>query len=141
MRIVYRFEGPPGANGVAPYVSEGRAINAAKMTFRNRCRGPGDLLKVFRKTTDGEVFIGHVEYDPRERVVLWYPSGQETKRTAAMSDGTLKRIRLVYAQAERRQRPEYSPLPKWETLSIEVREAIIHVYRQGRLDALREKKS
>ena len=57
-----------------------------------------------------------------------------------MSDDTLKRIRQVYAQAEREQRPEYSPLPKWETLSIEVHE-VIHVYHQGRLDALREKKS
>jgi hypothetical protein len=76
MRADYRFEGPPGANGVAPYLSEGRAINAAKIALRNRWRGPGDLVKVFRKTQEGEVFIGYAQYDPRDRVALWYPSGQ-----------------------------------------------------------------
>jgi hypothetical protein len=28
------------------------------------------------------------------------------------------------------------PLPAWETLSIEMREAIVHVYYRGRLDAI-----
>ena len=32
------------------------------------------------------------------------------------------------------------PLPKWETLPIQVREAIVNVYLAGRLDALSEKK-
>jgi len=38
--------------------------------LRNRWRGPGDLVKVFRCTQDGETFIGHAEFDSRERVVL-----------------------------------------------------------------------
>ena len=37
--------------------------------------------------------------------------------------------------------PNYGPLPKWETLPIQMREAIIHVYLAGRLDALTEMKS
>ena len=75
MPTQYRFEGPSGAYGTAPYVSDGLAINAAKVTLRNCRRGPGDLVKVFRLSKKGETFIGHAQYDPRERVVLWYPSG------------------------------------------------------------------
>ena len=43
--------------------------------FRNHWREPGDLVKVFQRTQAGEEFIGHAEFDPRERIVLWYPSG------------------------------------------------------------------
>ena len=74
MRIDYRFEGPPGTNLDSQYVSEGRAIRAAKVILRNRWRGPDDLVKIFRKTPDGELFIGHVQFDPRTRELLWYPS-------------------------------------------------------------------
>jgi hypothetical protein len=52
----------------------------------------------------------------------------------------LERIQGVYAAAETEQ-PQplrYDPLPKWETLPIQLREAIIHVYLAGRLDALNE---
>jgi len=35
---------------------------------------------------------------------------------------------------------DYDPLAKWETLPVQVREAIIHVYLIGRLDALSEMK-
>ena len=58
-----------------------------------------------------------------------------------MSDERLKRIQEAYAQAESEQPAEYDPLPKWETLPIQLREAIIHVYLAGRLDALSEWKS
>jgi hypothetical protein len=75
MPTEYRFTGPPGANGTAPYVSDGRAISATKVTLRNHRRGPRDLVKVFRLSEEGETFIGHAQYDQRERVVLWYPSG------------------------------------------------------------------
>ena len=70
----YRFEGPPGTNSVMPHVSDGRAIKAAKIILRNRC-GPGDLVKVFRRTENGEVFIGHATYNRIRGVALWYPSG------------------------------------------------------------------
>jgi len=58
-----------------------------------------------------------------------------------MSDDRLKRIQEAYAEAESAQTAEYGPLPKWETLPIQLREAIIHVYLAGRLDALSEWKS
>jgi hypothetical protein len=58
-----------------------------------------------------------------------------------VSDKRLKRIQTAYAEAESEQPAAYGPLPKWETLPIQVREAIIHVYLAGRLDALSEWKS
>ena len=58
-----------------------------------------------------------------------------------MSDERLKRIQEAYAGAESEQPAEYDPLPKWETLPIQMREAIIHVYLAARLDALSEWKS
>jgi len=58
-----------------------------------------------------------------------------------MSDERLNRIREAYAEAESEQPANYGPLPKWETLPIQMREAIIHVYLAGRLDALTEMKS
>jgi len=76
MSTEYRFEGPPGAGGAAFYASDGRAMSVAKVILRKRWRGSGDLVKVFRRTLDGEVFMGHAEYDSRKRVVLWYPSGK-----------------------------------------------------------------
>jgi hypothetical protein len=58
-----------------------------------------------------------------------------------MSDERLNRIREAYAEVESEQPANYGPLPKWETLPIQMREAIIHVYLAGRLDALTEMKS
>jgi len=58
-----------------------------------------------------------------------------------MSDERLNRIQEAYAEAESEQPATYDPLPKWETLPIQMREAIIHVYLAGRLDALNENKS
>jgi len=58
-----------------------------------------------------------------------------------MSDERLTRIREAYAEAESEQPANYDPLPKWETLPIQMREAIIHVYLVGRLDALSEMKN
>ena len=55
-----------------------------------------------------------------------------------MSSKALKRIRQAYYRAEREQPADYDPLPKWETLPIQVREAIIHVYHEARRDALSE---
>jgi len=56
-------------------------------------------------------------------------------------DGRLHKVREAWAEAGREQPPEYPPLPAWETLSKELREAIIHVYLAGRLDAPSEWKS
>ena len=39
----------------------------------------------------------------------------------------LERIQEAYAEAETEQPLQYDPLPKWETLPIELREEIIHV--------------
>jgi hypothetical protein len=58
-----------------------------------------------------------------------------------MSDERLIRIREAYAEAESERPRNYDPLPKWETLPIQMREAIIHVYLVGRLDALSEMKN
>jgi hypothetical protein len=57
-----------------------------------------------------------------------------------MADERIERIQRAYAEAETEQPAEYDPLPKWETLPIQVREAIVNVYLAGRLDALSEKK-
>jgi len=57
-----------------------------------------------------------------------------------MADARLRRIQEAYTEAESDQPAEYEPLPKWETLPIQVREAIINVYLAGRVDALSEMK-
>jgi hypothetical protein len=44
----------------------------------------------------------------------------------------LKAIRAAYYEAERVQPAEYPPLPSWQSLPIELREAFIHVYGAGR---------
>ena len=46
------------------------------------------------------------------------------------------KIRDAYEEAGREQPSEYPPLPAWEALSQELREAIIHVYYRGRFEAL-----
>ena len=46
------------------------------------------------------------------------------------------KIRDAYEEAGREQPSEYPPLPAWEALSQELREAIIHVYYRGRFDAM-----
>jgi hypothetical protein len=48
----------------------------------------------------------------------------------------LQKIRDAYDEAGREQPSQYPPLPAWETLSQELREAIIHVYYRGRIDAM-----
>jgi hypothetical protein len=57
-----------------------------------------------------------------------------------MSKERLKRLKHAYYQAERKHPADYDPLPKWETLPIQLREAITNVYLVGRLDALSETK-
>ena len=51
-------------------------------------------------------------------------------------DEALKKIREAYAQAGRDQPAEYPPLPAWEALSLELREAFISIYHRGRLDGI-----
>jgi hypothetical protein len=51
-------------------------------------------------------------------------------------DERLMKIRDAYEEAGREQPSEYPPLPAWEALSQELREAIIHVYYRGRFEAL-----
>jgi hypothetical protein len=79
MRIEYRFEGPPSANGVAPYVSERSSDQCCQDHVSQSVARPGDLLKVFRKTEDGEVFIGHLEHDTRERLCSGTPRDRRQK--------------------------------------------------------------
>ena len=47
-----------------------------------------------------------------------------------MTDNRLKRIREAYAEAESEQPSNYGPLPKWDTLPIQLREAIMSSRRQ-----------
>jgi hypothetical protein len=47
-------------------------------------------------------------------------------------------VRLAYEQARRKQPKHAQPLPDWDTLPIELREAFIYVYYLGRLDGVRE---
>ena len=49
---------------------------------------------------------------------------------------TLQKIREAYAQAGRDQPTEYPPLPAWENLSLELREAFISIYNRGRRDGI-----
>jgi hypothetical protein len=56
------------------------------------------------------------------------------------SDPTLKAIRAAYYEAGRVQPADYPPLPSWQSLPIELREAFIHVYHSGRAAALEEGK-
>jgi hypothetical protein len=50
-------------------------------------------------------------------------------------ESTLDKIKAAYAQAGKVQPREYKPLPPWDNLGIEMREAFSHVYGQGRRDA------
>jgi len=47
----------------------------------------------------------------------------------------LQKIRDAWAQAADEQPSEYPPLPEWDALPIEMREAIISVFIAGRIDA------
>ena len=51
-------------------------------------------------------------------------------------DETLQKIREAYTQAGRDQPAKYPPLPAWETLSPELREAFISIYNRGRRDGI-----
>jgi hypothetical protein len=53
-------------------------------------------------------------------------------------DETLKKIRAAYYEAARVQLTEYDPLPKWDALPIQLREALIHMWHVGREDSRRE---
>ena len=55
-------------------------------------------------------------------------------------DPTLKAIRAAYHEAGRVQPADYPPLPPWQRLLIELREAFIHVYGAGRAAAFEEGK-
>ena len=46
-----------------------------------------------------------------------------------------RQVQAAYAGARREQPLEQKRLPKWESLGIEMREALIFVYFQGRIDA------
>ena len=50
----------------------------------------------------------------------------------------LEKVKFAYAEAGREQPKEYPPLPPWEVLPIELREAFIHVYVRGRIDVTTE---
>jgi hypothetical protein len=51
-------------------------------------------------------------------------------------DERLQKIKDAYDEAGREQPSQSPPLPAWETLSQELREAIIHVYYRGRFEAM-----
>ena len=48
---------------------------------------------------------------------------------------SLRAVLAAYAGARREQSREQKRLPKWESLGIEMREALIFVYFQGRIDS------
>jgi hypothetical protein len=49
-----------------------------------------------------------------------------------------REVQEAYEKAAGKQPPHYEPLPPWETLSRELREAFIFVYYQGRTDGIKE---
>src|SRR5262245_58253047 len=51
------------------------------------------------------------------------------------SEWALKAVRAAYYEAGRIQPTDYPPLPSWQSLPIELREAFIHVYGAGRAAA------
>jgi hypothetical protein len=53
-------------------------------------------------------------------------------------DKGLEKVKFAYAEAGWKQPSEYLPLPKWEALPIELREAFSHVYARGRIDIITE---
>jgi hypothetical protein len=53
---------------------------------------------------------------------------------------TLDKIKAAYEEAGRVQPPEYPPLPPWENLPMEMREALIHVFHAGRTSAKDEER-
>ena len=53
-------------------------------------------------------------------------------------DSYLKKTRAAYYEAGRRQPSEYDPLPYWESLPIQMREAFIHVWHDGHSHGVRE---
>jgi hypothetical protein len=54
-----------------------------------------------------------------------------------MTNG-LDKVKAAYAEAVQENPKDYPPLPPWEVLSIELREAFIHVYTCGRIDVTTE---
>ena len=49
-----------------------------------------------------------------------------------------REVQKAYERAARKQLPHCEPLPPWETLSLELREAFVFVYYQGRMDGIKE---
>jgi hypothetical protein len=49
-----------------------------------------------------------------------------------------REVQEAYERAARKQPSHYEPLPAWETLSLELKEAFIFVYYQGRMDGIKE---
>jgi len=47
-------------------------------------------------------------------------------------------VQDAYEQAGRAQPRKYKPLPDWETLSVELREAFVYVHNQGRIRRVQE---
>jgi hypothetical protein len=54
------------------------------------------------------------------------------------TDTGLDKVKFAYFEAGREQPKEYPPLPPWEVLSIELRDAFVHVYARGRIDVTTE---
>jgi hypothetical protein len=46
-------------------------------------------------------------------------------------DENLKNVRAAYYEAGRKQPSDYDPLPSWEALPMQLREAFIHVWYDG----------
>ena len=64
--------------------------------------------------------------------------GASAETLAELRNGKPKgrrQVQAAYAGARREQPLEQKRLPKWESLGIEMREALIFVYFQGRIDA------
>ena len=59
------------------------------------------------------------------------------KADDAKVSANLAKIRAAYVEAEREQPADYSPLPRWADLPIEMREAFIFVFHAGMREARR----
>jgi len=72
----------------------------------------------------------------KKAVKLLDDSDAGAEALAELRNGKRRRqVQAAYAGARREQPREQKRLPKWESLGIEMRKALIFVYFQGRIDA------
>jgi hypothetical protein len=72
---------------------------------------------------------------PMTSLPLTALSGKVLEGKAIMTDDRDRGYRTAYEEARKAQSPVQAPLPQWDDLPPEMRDAIIHVYFAGRKDA------